>query len=162
VWVGGAPAGNGSDMEVLDPVHGRQRKGKSFPLFGCDKLIDIDGMDGLIACSIATTVAKRLPASGYTGQKDVSHIDHLSSNTDTDRYRHVNKWSEHSPAQELGADAAATPHYCGEACLPAFAWSRGPSAFPASVPRALASSYFTAFWNISWNSCSISRPRLEA
>jgi hypothetical protein len=60
-------------MEVLDAVHVRQREGKPFSLFGCDKFIDIDGMNGLIARSIAATVAKRFPASGYTGQKDVSH-----------------------------------------------------------------------------------------
>jgi hypothetical protein len=149
-------------MEMLDAVHVRQRKGKSFPLFGCDKLIDIDGMNGLIARLIATTVAKRLPASGYTGQKDVSHKDHLSSNTDTDSCRRVNKWSEHSPAPASGADAAATTHYCDEDCLPAFAWGHGLSAFATLVPRSLASPYFTAFWNISWNSRSISRPRLEA
>jgi hypothetical protein len=84
-------------MEVLDAVHVRQRKGKSFPVFGCDKFIDIDGMNGLIARSIATTVAKRLPASGYTGQKDVSHNDHLSSNTDTNPCWRATECSEHSP-----------------------------------------------------------------
>ena len=65
-------------MEVLDAVHVRQREGKPFPLFGCDKFIDIDGMIGLIARSIATTVAKRFPASGYTSQKDVSHHSYSS------------------------------------------------------------------------------------
>jgi hypothetical protein len=145
MWVGGAPPGDGSDMKMLDAVHVRQRKSKAFPLFGCDKFIDIDSMNGLIACSIATTVAKRLPASGYTGQKDVSHNDHLSSNTDTDRRQHVNNWSKHSPAPDLGAGAAATPYCCGEDCLPAFAWGHGPSAFPTSVPHSLASPYFTAF-----------------
>jgi hypothetical protein len=49
-------------MEVLDAMHVRQRKGKPFSLFGCDKFIDIDGMNGLIARSMATTVAKRLPS----------------------------------------------------------------------------------------------------
>jgi hypothetical protein len=78
VWVGGAPAGDGGDVEMLDAVYVRQRKGKPFSLFGCDKFIDIDGMNRLIARSIATTVAKRLPASGYTGQKGVSHNGHPS------------------------------------------------------------------------------------
>jgi hypothetical protein len=72
-------------MEMLHAVHVRQCKGKSFPLCGCDEFIDIDGMNGLIARLIATTVAKRLPASGYTGQKDVSHNDHLSSNAGTEQ-----------------------------------------------------------------------------
>ena len=78
MWVGGTPGGDGCDMEVLNAVHVRQRKGKPFSLFGCDKFIDIDGMNGLIARSIATTVAKWLPASGYTSQKDVSHKGHPS------------------------------------------------------------------------------------
>ena len=65
-------------MEVLNAVHVLQSKGKPFSLFGCDKFIDIDGMDGLIARSIATPVAKRLPASGYTGQTDVSHNGYSS------------------------------------------------------------------------------------
>jgi hypothetical protein len=65
-------------MEVLNAVHVRQRKGKPFSFFGCDKFIDIDGINGLIARSIATTVAKRLPASGYTGQKNISHHGYLS------------------------------------------------------------------------------------
>lgn len=73
MWVEGAPPGDIGGMEVLDAVHVRQHEGKPFSLFGCDKFIDIDGMNGLIKGSIATTVAKRFPASGYTGQKDVSH-----------------------------------------------------------------------------------------
>ena len=71
--VHGVPPGDGLHMEVLDPMKVGQRKGKPFSLFGCDKFIDIDGMNGLITRLIATTVAKRLPASGETGQKDVSH-----------------------------------------------------------------------------------------
>jgi hypothetical protein len=78
VWVGGAPAGDGGDVEVLHAVHVLQRKGKPFPLFGGDKLVDIDGMNGLIARSVATTVAQWFIASGEAGQKDVSHNDHLS------------------------------------------------------------------------------------
>jgi hypothetical protein len=35
--------------------------------------IDIDGLNGLIARTIAITVAKRFPASACTGEKDVSH-----------------------------------------------------------------------------------------
>jgi hypothetical protein len=73
MWVGGAPAEDGGDMEVLDAVHVRQRKSKPFPLFGCDKFIDVDGMNRFITGLIATTVAQRLPASGEAGQKDVSH-----------------------------------------------------------------------------------------
>jgi hypothetical protein len=77
-WVGGAPPGDGGDMEVLDAVHVLQRKGEPFPLVGCDKFIDIDGMNGLIARSVATTVAQWFIASGEAGQKDVSHNDHPS------------------------------------------------------------------------------------
>jgi hypothetical protein len=63
-------------VEVLDAVQVGQRKGKAFPLFGRDEFIDIDRMNRLIARSVATTVAKRLPASGETGQKDISHNSH--------------------------------------------------------------------------------------
>ena len=65
-------------MEVLDAAHALQRKGKPFPLFGCDKFIDVDGMNRLITGLIATTVAQRFPASGEAGQKDVSHDGPLS------------------------------------------------------------------------------------
>jgi hypothetical protein len=67
------PSGDGGDMEVLDAMQVGQRKGKPFSFFGCDELIDIDRMNGLLTCLIATTVAKRLPASRETSQKDVSH-----------------------------------------------------------------------------------------
>jgi hypothetical protein len=62
--VHGRPTGNGGNVEVLDAMQVRQRKGKAFPLFGCDELIDVDRMNRLLALTIATTVAKRLPASG--------------------------------------------------------------------------------------------------
>jgi hypothetical protein len=65
-------------MKVLDPMQIGQRKGKPFPLFGCDKFIDVYGMDRLITGLIATTVAQRFPASGEAGQKDVSHDGPLS------------------------------------------------------------------------------------
>ena len=71
-------------MAMLHTVHGRQRNGIPFPLFGCDKFIDIDGMNGLRARSIATTVARRFLASGYTGQKDVSYHGYPSQTTATD------------------------------------------------------------------------------
>jgi hypothetical protein len=67
------PSGDSGDMEVLDAMQIGQRKGKPFSFFGCDELIDIDRVNGLLACLIATTVAKRLPASRETSQKDVSH-----------------------------------------------------------------------------------------
>jgi hypothetical protein len=78
MWGRGAPTGDGSDVEVLDAMQVPQRKGEPFPLFRCNQCIDIDGMNRLIARLIATTVAKRLPASGHTGQKDVSHKGHPS------------------------------------------------------------------------------------
>jgi hypothetical protein len=57
------PTRDGGDMEMLDAVQVGQRKGKPLALFGRDKLIDIDRMNRLIALAIATTVAKRFPAS---------------------------------------------------------------------------------------------------
>jgi hypothetical protein len=70
------PAGNGGNMQVLDTMQVGQRKGKAFSFFGRDKLIDIDRMNRLLTLVIATTVAKGLPASGKTGEKDVSHDSH--------------------------------------------------------------------------------------
>ena len=81
--VGGPPVADVGDIAVPDTVHGRQRNGKPFPLVGCDKLIDIDGIKGLRARSIATTVARRFPTSGYTSQKDVSDHGYPSQNTAT-------------------------------------------------------------------------------
>jgi len=57
------PTGDRGDMKVLDAVQVGQRKGKPLSLFGRDELIDIDGMNRLLALAIATTVAKGLPAS---------------------------------------------------------------------------------------------------
>jgi hypothetical protein len=73
VWANGVTAADVGDMAMLHTVHGRQRNGIPFPPFGCDKFIDIDGMNKLRARSIATTVARRFLASDYTGQEDVSY-----------------------------------------------------------------------------------------
>ena len=67
---------DGLHMQVGDPMQVGQRKGKAFPLVRRDKLIDIDRMNRLLTLVIATTVAKGLPASGETGQEDVSHTRH--------------------------------------------------------------------------------------
>jgi hypothetical protein len=72
-------------MQVLDAMQIGQRKGKPFSLCRCDELIDVDRMNRFIAPSIATTVAKRLPASGETSQEDVSHDSYPSRNTVADR-----------------------------------------------------------------------------
>jgi hypothetical protein len=64
VQVHDCPTGNRDHMEVLDAMPVGQRQSKMLPLFGRDELIDIDRVIRLIALSIATTVAKRLPASG--------------------------------------------------------------------------------------------------
>jgi hypothetical protein len=77
VWVHGVSARDGAHMEVLDPMEVGQRKGKPFSLFGCNKVIDVDGVNRFITRLIATTVAQWFIASGKTGQKDVSHKDHL-------------------------------------------------------------------------------------
>jgi hypothetical protein len=63
-------------MQVLDAMQVVQRKGKPFSLCGCNEYIDVNGVNRLIALLIATTVAKRLPASGQTGKKDGSHDPH--------------------------------------------------------------------------------------
>jgi hypothetical protein len=65
-------------MEVLDAMQVVQRKSKTFSFFRGDKLIDVDRMNRLITRTIviATTVAKGLPASGETGEKDISHDSH--------------------------------------------------------------------------------------
>jgi hypothetical protein len=76
VYMHDLPAGNRSDMEVLDAMQVSQRKGKTLSFFGRDKLIDIDRMNRLLTLVIATTVAKGLPTSGKTGEKNISHDSH--------------------------------------------------------------------------------------
>jgi hypothetical protein len=71
--VHGVPARDGAHVEVLDPMEVGQRKSEPFALFRRDKVIDVDGLNGLITRLIATTVAQRFPASGEAGQKDVGH-----------------------------------------------------------------------------------------
>jgi len=63
-------------MQMLDPMQVGQCKGKPFSLLGRNQLIYIDRMNRLVTLIIATTVAKGLPASGKTGEKDVSHASH--------------------------------------------------------------------------------------
>jgi hypothetical protein len=94
-------------MEVLDAMQVRQRKSKTFPLFGSDKFIDIDRVNWLIALSIATTVAKGLPASSKTGKKDVSHDGHPYCGVEADGCRHAYERIERPPAPGPDANAAA-------------------------------------------------------
>lgn len=63
-------------MQMLDPMQVGQCKGKPFSLLRRNKLIHIDRMNRLFTLVIATTVAKWFPASGKTGEKDVSHARH--------------------------------------------------------------------------------------
>jgi hypothetical protein len=79
------PSGDRGDMQVLDAMQVGQCKGKPLSFFGCDKFIDIDRVNGLLACLIATTVAKGLPASGETSQKDISHDSYSWCHVDADR-----------------------------------------------------------------------------
>jgi hypothetical protein len=65
-------------MQVLDAMQVGQGKGEAFALFGRDKLIDVDRMNRLLALVIATTVAKGLPASGETREKDIGHDSYPS------------------------------------------------------------------------------------
>jgi hypothetical protein len=76
MYINGLSAGSGRDMQVVDAMQVAQREGKAFSLFRRDKLIDIDRMNRLRTLVIATTVAKGLPASGKTGEKDVGHDSH--------------------------------------------------------------------------------------
>jgi hypothetical protein len=76
VHINDLPAGNRSDMQVLDAMQVGQRKGKTFSFLGRDKLIDIDRMNRLLTLVIATTVAKGFPSSGKTGEKNISHDNH--------------------------------------------------------------------------------------
>jgi hypothetical protein len=69
-------------MKVLEAMQVSQRKGISLPLFECDKCIDIDGVNRLIALAIATTVAKGLPTSGQTSQENISYDSHPSRAAD--------------------------------------------------------------------------------
>jgi hypothetical protein len=78
VRVHNLPTGYRGDMQVLDAMQVGQRKGKTFSLFGRNKLIDVDRMNRLLTLVIATTVAKRLPTSGETREKNISH-DNLPS-----------------------------------------------------------------------------------
>ena len=70
-------------MEVLDAVYILEGKSKPLPVLGTDQLIDVERMNRLIAFPIATTVAKRLPASGEAGEKDISHNGHSCYRTAT-------------------------------------------------------------------------------
>jgi hypothetical protein len=81
VQVGDPSSGDGGDMQVLDAMQVGQCKGKSFSLFGCNELIDVDRVNRLLTFPVATTVAKGLPTSGETGKKDVRHHCHSSSTT---------------------------------------------------------------------------------
>jgi hypothetical protein len=74
--INGLSAWSGRDVQVLDAMQVSQRKGKALSLFRRDKLIDIDRMNRLLTLVIATTVAKRLPTSGQTGEKNVGHDSH--------------------------------------------------------------------------------------
>jgi hypothetical protein len=91
------PARNGGHMEVLDAMQVGQGKGKAFSLIGRNEFVDIDRMNRLIARLIATTVAKRFPASGKTGQKDISHNRHPCYRTATGR-RPLYAIKPHRPA----------------------------------------------------------------
>jgi hypothetical protein len=61
------------DVELLEAMQVGERKGKALPFVGVDQLIDVDGMNRLVARLIATTVAQGFPASGQAGEKEVCH-----------------------------------------------------------------------------------------
>jgi hypothetical protein len=69
-------------MQVPDTMQVVQRKGKPFSLFWGNQFIDVDGVNRLITLAIATTVAKKLPASGETSEKDLSHTSRSLSGAD--------------------------------------------------------------------------------
>jgi hypothetical protein len=95
-------------MEVLDAMQVGQGKGKAFSLLGRNEFIDIDRLNRLIARLIATTVAKRFPASGKTGQKDISHNGPLSCGTDAGGGRRLRLLLDGSPPPQSGRGTAAT------------------------------------------------------
>jgi hypothetical protein len=76
VHINDLSAGSGGDMQMLDAMQVGQCKSEPFSLLGGDELIDIDRMNRLLTFVIATTVAKGLPASGKTGEKNISHDSH--------------------------------------------------------------------------------------
>jgi hypothetical protein len=141
--VHGVSTRDGLHMQVGDPMEVGQRKGKAFSLCRRDKLIDINRMNRLIAILIATTVAQWFIASGEAGQKDIGHHDHPS-------------WiSMPAMVSMLMNDTGA---YDDDACatVPQDGIGGSVNLAPPSLPHA------PAFWKISCNSRSISRPLLAA
>jgi hypothetical protein len=66
------------DVELLDAMQGGERKGKALSFLGADQLIDVNGVNRLVALLIATTVAEGFPASGQAREKEVCHGFHSS------------------------------------------------------------------------------------
>ena len=60
-------------MELLDAMQVCEREREALAFLGSDELVHVHGMNGLIALSIATTVAQGLPASGEAGEEDIGH-----------------------------------------------------------------------------------------
>ena len=121
-----------------------QRKGKAFSLFRRDKLIDVNRMNWLITSLIATTVAQRFIASGEAGQKDIGHHDLPS-------WICLPALAGRLMENDAGAGDAHT-----RATVPREGIGGSVKLAPLSLPHA------PAFWTISCNSRSISRPLLAA
>jgi hypothetical protein len=135
-WAHSVPARDGLHVEMLDPVEVGQCKGESFSLFGCNKVIDVDGVDRLITCLIATTVAQWFPASRETGQKDVSHHCHLCRTTDAVLTGIPHERCGRSPRKRMGGSAPRPCRHAIIACpLPFMPLLSGTShATPAPSP----------------------------
>lgn len=74
-------------MELLDAMQVAEGKRKALPFLGTDELIDVHGMNGLIALVMATTVAKWLPASGETREEYTSHAFRLLRCSPVERWQ---------------------------------------------------------------------------
>ncbi len=73
------PTRHSADVELLDAMQVGERKGKALPFLGADQLIDVNGVNRLVALVIATTVAQGFPASGQAREKELGHGFHSSS-----------------------------------------------------------------------------------
>ena len=86
-WCGSttSPRGTEATCRCWTPCKLASAKANRFRSAGVMSSSNVDRMNWLLALAIATTVAKRLPASGETSQKDVSHDSYPSCNTVADR-----------------------------------------------------------------------------
>jgi hypothetical protein len=78
--------GDRGGMMVLDTMQVGQCKGKSLSFFACNELIDFNRVNWLLTFPLATTVAKRLPASEEKDKENVSHHRYPPRTADAGQY----------------------------------------------------------------------------